>query len=194
MFSLTSFQFSSAGSFLKLAGNVPAGVHGPLMSVAFSHVLSLRRKYVALCSNRSQFVFTAYLRSLSLIGLQIGSPSIFTMIAGFLLKKIGGGSAFTPSWFFGTIWLLSILASTRSSAMTRSSLGMALSIPLTMSRTVSFGIEPKLASAIFRFSRLTSRSLVETLVVASILMVPIWGLSLGLALYDTALWATIDFC
>ena len=33
-----------------------------------------------------------------------------------------------PSTFFGTIWLLSMLASTRSSAITRSSSGMALSI------------------------------------------------------------------
>ena len=32
---------------------------------------------------------------------------MFTSTAGVLLKKIGGGSAFTPSTFFGMIWLLS---------------------------------------------------------------------------------------
>ena len=39
----TSFQLSSAGSLLKLAGSVPAGFHGPFTSVAVSHALSLRR-------------------------------------------------------------------------------------------------------------------------------------------------------
>ncbi len=34
---LTSLKFSSAGSLVKLSGSGPAGVHGPLMSVAFSH-------------------------------------------------------------------------------------------------------------------------------------------------------------
>ena len=34
---LTSFQFSSAGSFLKLSGNVPAAVHGPSTALACSH-------------------------------------------------------------------------------------------------------------------------------------------------------------
>jgi hypothetical protein len=34
---LTSFQLSSAGSFEKLPGSVPAGVHGPFRSVALSH-------------------------------------------------------------------------------------------------------------------------------------------------------------
>ena len=36
---LTSFQLSSAGSFEKLSGSLPAGVHGPLTSVACSHEL-----------------------------------------------------------------------------------------------------------------------------------------------------------
>ena len=48
---------------------------------------------------------------------------MLTSTAGVLLKKIGGGSAFTPSTFFGMIWLVSMLASTRSSAITRSSSG-----------------------------------------------------------------------
>jgi len=47
------------------------------------------------------------------IGLQIGSASMFTITAGVLLKKITGGSALTPSTFFGRIWLLSTCASTR---------------------------------------------------------------------------------
>src|SRR5580765_4420267 len=101
----TSFQLSSAGSFLKLAGRVPAGDHGPLTSVAFSQLPSLRRYSVLVGTywKRSQFVLTAYLRSFSLIGLQIGSPSILTITAGVLEKKIGGGSALMPSTFFGTI-------------------------------------------------------------------------------------------
>src|SRR3954470_19550873 len=89
---LTSFQLSSAGSFLKLSGSVPAGGHGPLTSVAFNHELSLRRYNVLVAESwkRSQFVLTANLRLLSLIGLQIGSPSMLTITAGVLLKKTGG--------------------------------------------------------------------------------------------------------
>src|SRR4029079_7168641 len=87
-FAFTSFQFSSAGSFLKLPGSVPAGDHGPLMSAAFRHEALLRRYsvFVGSCWKRSQLVLTAYFRSLSLIGLQIGSPSRLTMTAGVLLK------------------------------------------------------------------------------------------------------------
>src|SRR5262245_7407979 len=56
----TSFQFSSAGSFLKLGGSVPAGDHGPLTSDALSHDPSLRRYNVLVGEywNRSQFVLT----------------------------------------------------------------------------------------------------------------------------------------
>src|SRR6476659_8278538 len=84
---LTSFQFSSGGSFLKLSGSVPAGVHGPWTAVALSQTFSLRRYsvFVGPCWKRSQFVLIAYLRSLSLIGLQIGSPSMFTSTAGVVL-------------------------------------------------------------------------------------------------------------
>ena len=57
--------------------------------------------FVGACWNRSQFVLTANFRSFSLIGLQIGSPSRFMITAGVVLKKIVGGSAFTPSTFFG---------------------------------------------------------------------------------------------
>ena len=39
----TSFQFSSAGSFLKLSGNVPAASHGPFRSAALSHAFSLQQ-------------------------------------------------------------------------------------------------------------------------------------------------------
>src|SRR5689334_7158179 len=41
--SFTSFQFSSAGSFLKLSGRSPAGCQPPIRSVVFIHDLSLRR-------------------------------------------------------------------------------------------------------------------------------------------------------
>ena len=54
-------------------------------------------------------MLTAYLRSFPAIGLQIGSPSMLTSTAGVLLKKIAGGSALTPSTFFGMIWLVSIV-------------------------------------------------------------------------------------
>ena len=40
---LTSFQFSSAGSFLKLSGNFPAADQGPFTSAAFSHASLFRR-------------------------------------------------------------------------------------------------------------------------------------------------------
>ena len=93
-------------------------------------------------------MLTANFRSLSLIGDQIGSPSMFTSSAGFLLKKIVGGSAFTPSMFLGMIWLRSMLASTRSSPITRSSLGTVLSISATTSRNCSLGRVGKLDSVI----------------------------------------------
>src|SRR5262245_19811466 len=100
----TSFQLSSAGSFAKLAGNgVCSGFQGPWTSEAVIQFLSTRRKYVLgePYSNRSQLVFTANRKSLSEIGLQIGSPSMFTRTADRSLKKIGGGSALMPSRFFG---------------------------------------------------------------------------------------------
>ena len=37
------FRAFSAGSFPKLAGSLPAGCHGPLMSAAFSQVSLFRR-------------------------------------------------------------------------------------------------------------------------------------------------------
>src|SRR5262245_45076907 len=81
----TSFQLSSAGSFEKLSGTLAVtAVHGPLSEVACNHDW-LYRTYIVLVgaySNRSQFVFSAYLRSTSLIGLQIGSPSRLINIAG----------------------------------------------------------------------------------------------------------------
>ena len=40
---LTSFQLSSAGSLAKLTGSAPACDHGPLTSLAFSHMRSFRR-------------------------------------------------------------------------------------------------------------------------------------------------------
>src|SRR5262245_43031448 len=177
---LTSFQLSSvAGSLVKLSGSLPAGDHGPFTSVAFSHVASFRR-YNVLAGpywQRSQFVLTAYFRSLSLIGLQIGSPSIFMITAGTLLKKIVGGSALMPSTFFGTIWLLSMLASTRSSAITFSSSGIALSMASLIVRTWSFESVWKLASVTLMAVRLTRRSATDTFVSASSLTVPTAGFS-----------------
>ena len=107
----------------------PPASTGPSTSAAFSQdcvVAQVVACFVGPCWKRSQLVLTANFRSLSLIGLQIGSPSRLTSTAGVLLKKIVGGSAFTPSTFFGMIWLLSTLASTRSSAITRSSFGHRL--------------------------------------------------------------------
>src|SRR6187200_517139 len=56
-FALTSFQLSSAGSFEKLAGSLPAGDHVPFTSVAVSHVSLLRRynAFVGAYWNKSQF-------------------------------------------------------------------------------------------------------------------------------------------
>src|SRR5262245_54182803 len=83
----TSLKLSSFGSFPKLSGNFPAGFHGPLTSVAVSQLLLFRRNNVLVgtCWNRSQLVLTANLRSLSLMGLQIGSPSRLTSTAGDVL-------------------------------------------------------------------------------------------------------------
>ena len=62
---------------------------------------------------------------------------MFTSTAGVLLKSTGGGSAFTPSTFLGMIWLVSMFASTRSSAMTRSLSGTDAAISLTTVPTSS---------------------------------------------------------
>src|SRR5262245_51619403 len=86
---LTSVQLPlSSGSILKPAGSFAAGFHAPLTSGAVSQELLYRRYSVLLAVvswNRSQFVFTANLRSLPLIGLQIGSPSRFTRTARLVL-------------------------------------------------------------------------------------------------------------
>ena len=121
-------------------------------------------------------MLTANFRSFSLIGDQIGSPSRFTSSAGFLLKKIVGGSAFTPSMFLGMIWLRSIMASTRSRPITRSSFGIALSISVTTSRSCSLGRVGKLDSVILNSLKSTRRSDTATFVSASIFMLPRAGL------------------
>ena len=41
--SFTSFQLPSSGSFLKLSGSVPAGVHAPFRSDVFIQTVSSRR-------------------------------------------------------------------------------------------------------------------------------------------------------
>src|SRR5438552_3511032 len=80
----TAFQLASGGSFEKLAGSLPlaTAVHGPLTVVACSHELLYLRYSVllAVCSKRSQFVFSAYRRSSPSMGLQIASPSRLTRI------------------------------------------------------------------------------------------------------------------
>ena len=63
---------------------------------------------VGVCWKRSQLVLTANLRSRPFTSLQMGSPSKLTSTAGFLLKKILGGSALMPSMFLGMILLVSI--------------------------------------------------------------------------------------
>ena len=110
-----------------------------------------------------------------MIGLQMGSPSMLTRMAGLSLKKIGGGSAFTPSTFFGMIWLLSMAASTRSSAMTRSLGGTAVVTSAMRVRSCSFGSVEKFASRMRYFEKSTSRSATETAVSASICNVPSAG-------------------
>ena len=107
-----------------------------------------------------------------MIGLQIASPSRFTSTAGPWLAKIFGGSAFTPSAFFGRIWLLSTVASTRSSAITRSWSGIEATTSATTSRTSSFLSVGKLDSVTFSTEKLTSRSETATLVSASTLRLP----------------------
>src|SRR6185295_232603 len=59
-------QLPSSGSFAKLPGSEPAGLHGPSTTGAFSHADSTRRKYVrgVPYSKRSQLVLTANRRSL----------------------------------------------------------------------------------------------------------------------------------
>ena len=142
---------------------------------------------VGTCWNRSQLVLTAYLRSFSLIGLQMGSPSRLTITAAVLLKKIVGGSALIPTTVFGTMLLLSTFTRMRSSAITRSSFGKALVICATISATRSLASSLKLASVIFRFWKLTRRSSSATLVSASSLIEPSTGFSAPLARSDTAL-------
>src|SRR5262249_53681103 len=81
---LTSTQLPSSGSFLKLSGRLLTICHGPSILVACNQDLS-DLKYNILVgpySNKSQFVFTTYRRSRSFIGLQTGSPSRFSRIAG----------------------------------------------------------------------------------------------------------------
>src|SRR3954464_3494741 len=54
-----SFQLSSLGSFEKLSGSVPAGVHGPSTLGACIQRVSILRNTVLVggYSNKSQFVF-----------------------------------------------------------------------------------------------------------------------------------------
>ena len=122
----------------------------------------------------------AYCRSLLAIGLQIGSPSRLTRTAAVLLKNTVGGSALTPSTFFGMISLLSRFESTRSSAMTRSSCGMPLSSVATTSCSCAFSSVGKFDSTILITEKFTRRSLTETLVSASTLTVPEHWLVTGL--------------
>ena len=131
-------------------------------------------------------MFTANFRSLPRMGLQMGSPSRLTRTAGVWLKWIVGGSALTPSTSFGVIWLRSTLASTRSSAITRSCCGIDASISATTSRICSRATVGKWDSVILRTEKLTSRSAVDTLVSASILMLPRAGFVAPFAAQATA--------
>ena len=97
---------------------------------------------------------------------------MLTSTAGVWLKKIVGGSALRPSTFFGMIWLVSILASTRSRAITRSSSGSDTVISETTALTVSRWRVGKLDSTILKSEKLTSRSSTATLVADSSLIVP----------------------
>ena len=70
------------------------------------------------------------------------------------------------------IWLVSMLAMTRSSAITRSSSGTAAVISSTIVRSCSRGTCGKLDSVILRSEKLTSRSSRATLDSDSTLAVP----------------------
>src|SRR6187401_1279569 len=115
---------------------------------------------------------------------------MFTRRAGVWLKKMVGGSAFTPSMFFGTIMLLSTLARTRSSAMTLSGIGM-LVISVMISCTCDLSSVGKLASVTFIAEKSTSRSDTDTRVSAVNLIVPSVCLGAPFGVYDTAEYATI---
>ena len=106
---------------------------------------------------------------------------------------MGGGSAFTPSTFFGTILLASMLASTRSSAITRPSSGTEALISSTSVLSCSRGSVGKFGSAIFSCEKLTRRSSSATLVSDSTLMVPSAGLAAPFGVYETAAYATTCF-
>ena len=122
-------------------------------------------------------MLTADFRSFCAIGAQTGSPSRLTSTAGVLLKKTGGGSAFTPSMFLGMIWLVSMLARTRSSAITRSSSGTDAAISASTVCNCSRGSVGKLGSVILKSEKLTRRSSTATLVSDSTLSVPSAGLA-----------------
>src|SRR5882724_11494185 len=127
------------------------------------------------------------------MGLQIGSPSRLTSTAAVGLKKITGGSAFRPLTFFGTIWLLSTEASTRSSAMTRSARGTFVTMSSTTARTWSRSSVGKLDSVILNSEKLTSRCGRATLVSTSSLSVPNAGFDAPFAAYEAAMYSTARF-
>jgi hypothetical protein len=87
-----------------------------------------------------------------------------------------GGSALRSPVFFGMIWLLSMPASTRSSAITRSPCGIALLISATISCIWLLSRVGKFESVIVKTEKSTRRSLTDTLVWASAVTVPSTGL------------------
>ena len=150
---------------------------------------------VGTCWNRSQFVLTANFRSFSLIGLQIGSPSRFTITAGVLLKKIVGGSALMP---FDVLRHDAALVHVGEHAIERDH-PLVVWNRLVDRRRRSRAPVPSAASGswlrtIFICWKLTSRSVTDTLVSASSLIVPSAGLSPALCGGDTALNATRCVC
>ena len=163
---LTSFQLSSLGSFAKLSGSLAAATHGPLTSCGLEPAL-LVAQVEDLRRIVQEQVPVGVDRELQVVLLDRAPDRArrpgSRASAGFLLKKIGGGSAFTPGVSFGMIWLRSTLASTRSRAMTRSSSGIALSISATTSRVCSLGRVGKVGLGDLPARRsLTSRSVART--------------------------------
>ena len=91
------------------------------------------------------------------------------------------------------ILLVSMLARTRSSAITRASSGTEAPISSTRVLSCSRGRVEKLGSEIFSSEKLTRRSSSDTRVSDSTLIVPKAGLAAPFGVYEIALYATMCF-
>src|SRR5262245_3408427 len=124
---------------------------------------------------------------------QIGDPSMLTTTAGLVLKKMAGGFDPRSALFFGTISLVSMLASTRSSDITTSPDGMAWLTAEITSCEDALSSDGKFALVILIPEKFTSRSATATLVCASTRTVPNCGLVAPTGVYATAAYA-VSIC